>query len=242
MEITKRMGLALMMTVAFITVVSMVFFALGLSSVLASDLQDQIAALEQESNDIQKGYDDLNGDIRNYNIVEEQLEANVSDNEAKKGQVESRLSELKAEGDTLVKDAYSFDAECANRTFYFERDRAEYNRCANWKSSIEARMQSIKARTAQTQNERDALNEATAELNQRTEKQKAALAQLNARESQLQARQAEWNRKYNLLINSPAFRQLVTAEGIANECKQIADKGDLEGAHHCLQTIWDGAK
>jgi len=242
MKRAKKMGLVLTMASVFIVVVLMVFFSPGASFAISSDIQNQIAALENENDDIQKGYNDLNGDIGKYNIVEKQLEADISDNEAKREPISNKVSALNSEKESINSDVAAYNAECGGRTFYFDRgERPAYERCVSIKNSAETRVQSWEARHTQVQNEIDAFNEAATGLKQKTEEQKTALANLNDREKQLQAREAAWIRKYNLLINSPAFRQLVTAEGIAKECKKMAEHGDLEGAHRCLQGIWDGA-
>lgn len=243
MKIMKKMELALTMALVCIAVVLMVFSASGTSFALPNDLQDQIAALEQENSDIQKGYADLNANIGNYNIVEKTLEADISDNQAKRGPLANNMSAIDSEKKSVESDVATYNAECAGRTFYFDRgERPAYERCVSMKSSTDGRIQSYNARNAQVQGEIDAFNEATTKLNQRVEEHKSALAKLNDWENQLQAREAAWIRKYNLLINSAAFQQLLSAEGISKNCKEMAERGDIEGAHHCLQTVWDGAK
>jgi hypothetical protein len=108
------------------------------------------------------------------------------------------------------------------------------------KNSIEERARSWNVRNEQVQSEIITFNETSAKLVQRVEEQKNALANLNDQEKQLQAREATWDRNCNLLINSTAFKQLMKAEGMSKICREMAEHGDLEGAHDCLQRIWDG--
>ncbi len=225
-----------------ISVVFMLLLALNSS---AQSLEDQINALEQESDNIQNGYNALNNDIGNYNVVEKQLEAEINNNEVERQEVNRKYDQVESERLALNSDMAAYDSDCGSRTFYLDQEgeQAAYDNCIAIRSGIEARLNAYNSQFSQVEGEIISFNSKSALLTQRSDQQKSALAELNNREQKLQDRKVELDRKYQVLINSPAFQQLINAEGMSKQCADILKSDNVnkfEIARDCLDAIFDG--
>jgi peptidoglycan hydrolase CwlO-like protein len=151
-------------------------------------------------------------------------------------------------------DASYFNSYCNAGHLSQAEVAARTSWCSAHKGPLESEKESLAARDEDLMKRSGQLKTRRENLNQRTLDWAAKQKKLNADQDDLQARTNDWLKRLNTFLASSTVVDLRKRADVGKSCQEIPTdasggypferilNGAAEKAHHCLQTIWDGAR
>jgi len=244
----------MMKFILFIAVIAVVFVSSMAFAVQANreELNSELSALMSEQKEIDKEQLAVNQKAEDSKWVETSLIKVTAEVKAEKSKLESRSTDFNMSQSQWLSDVAPYKQNCEGKVFQRTTEGiAQYNACISDKAYYDKRHDVLRDIHSQLNADIASFNQREKTLQENNELWAKGLTEIKAKQGAVDDRKRAWLVRYNAVINSPAFRQLVKKNGQSGKCASIQGvenialnvlDGAAEKAHRCLQTVWDGAR